>query len=163
MTTYSWPNPHSRMKKVLKYAATHPNAKLRYIVIVMHIWIHSDTSYLNEPKAHSRAGDNFYLSDKPNLTIKDTNLPPTLNAHILVNNKVVDAVISSAQESKYGAVYINTRYSVPTQTALQEMKHPQGPTTIQFDDKCATGIINETVTQCKSKAIDMRWYWLCVR
>ena len=40
------------------------------------------------------------------------------------------------------------------------MGHPQGPTPIQFDNKCATGILTDTVVQRRSKAMDMRFYWL---
>ncbi len=45
-------------------------------------------------------------------------------------------------------------------TTLQEMGHPQGPTPIQFDNKCATGILTDTVVQRRPKAMDMRFYWL---
>ena len=45
-------------------------------------------------------------------------------------------------------------------TTLLEMGHPQGPTPIQFDNKCATGILTDTVVQRRSKAMDMRFYWL---
>ena len=67
--------------------------------------------------------------------------------------------MSSAQESE-GTGYINAKDAVPLRTALEELGHKQGPTPIQFDNLCATGIINDTVTQCRSKAMDMRFYWL---
>jgi hypothetical protein len=40
------------------------------------------------------------------------------------------------------------------------MGHPQPPTLIQADNACAVGIANETVKQKRSKAIDMRFYWV---
>ena len=107
------------MKQFLNYTDTHPNTKLKYIASAMHIWIHSDASYLNEPKAHSRAGDNFYLSDKPNLTIKATDLPPTLNDPILVNRKFIDAFMSFTQELETGSGYINVRDAVLTWTTIE--------------------------------------------
>ena len=82
ITTSSWPDLHYRMKQLLNYAATHPYAKLKYITNAMHLWIHSDASYLNGPKAQSRAGGYLYLSEKPNQPIKATKKPPTLNATI---------------------------------------------------------------------------------
>eukprot|EP00978_Attheya_sp_CCMP212_P020671 scaffold59435_cov43-Attheya_sp.AAC.1 len=40
------------------------------------------------------------------------------------------------------------------------MGHRQPPTPLQVDNSCAHGIINSTVKQRRSKAIDMRFYWL---
>ena len=40
------------------------------------------------------------------------------------------------------------------------MGHPQPPTPIQADNACAVGIANDTVKQKRSKAIDMRFYWV---
>jgi hypothetical protein len=51
--------------KLLNYVATNPNAVIRYKASGMTPYVHSDASYLSEPKAHSRAGGHFYLSDKP--------------------------------------------------------------------------------------------------
>ena len=39
------------------------------------------------------------------------------------------------------------------------MGRKQGPTPIQFDNKCAVGILTDTVVQRRSKAMDMRFYW----
>jgi len=40
------------------------------------------------------------------------------------------------------------------------MGHPQPATPIQSDNACAVGIANDTVKQKRSKAIDMRFYWV---
>ena len=40
----------------LDYAASNPDAKIKYIKSDMHLWAHSDASYLSESKARSRAG-----------------------------------------------------------------------------------------------------------
>ena len=45
-------------------------------------------------------------------------------------------------------------------TVLEEMGHPQAATPIQTDNACAAGIVNDTVKQRRSKAIDMRFYWV---
>jgi hypothetical protein len=55
----------AKLLKLLNYCATHPNAKLRYHASDMILNIHSDTGYLNEPKARSRAGGNFFMTPKP--------------------------------------------------------------------------------------------------
>ena len=41
------------------------------------------------------------------------------------------------------------------------MGHKQGPTPIQFDNKCAIGIITKTVVQRRYKATDRQFY--CIR
>ena len=46
------------------------------------------------------------------------------------------------------------------QITLAEMGHPQPATPIQTDNSNATGIANGTVYQRKSKAMDMRFYWV---
>jgi hypothetical protein len=58
---------------LLNYAATHPDATIRYHASAMFLHIHSDASYLSESKARSRAGGLHFLSDKPN---PDPNAPP---------------------------------------------------------------------------------------
>jgi hypothetical protein len=50
---------------LLNYCATHPLATVRYHASEMHLKIHSDASYLSEPKAHSRGGGHIFRSDKP--------------------------------------------------------------------------------------------------
>jgi hypothetical protein len=160
MTTSSWPDLSTRIRQFLNYAATHPNAKLVYRASPMQLWVHSDASYLSEPKAQSRAGGFFYLSNKPKLPITENDPPPHPNAPILVNSKIIDAVMSSAQESETGAGFINAKDAIPIRNALEEMQHPQGPTPLQFDNKCATGLANETIAARRSKAMDMRFYWL---
>ena len=44
--------------------------------------------------------------------------------------------------------------------ALIEMGHSQGPTPLQFDNKSALGILCDSVNAKRSKAMDMRFYWL---
>ena len=43
------------------------------------------------------------------------------------------------------------------------MGHPQQATPLKTDNSTATGIANKTIKQKRSKAIDMRFYWLCDR
>ena len=54
------------MKKTLQfldYAASHLDAILTYRASNMVLNVHSDASYLSEPKARSRAGGHYFLSD----------------------------------------------------------------------------------------------------
>ena len=69
--------------------------------------------------------------------------------------------MSSVQESETCSGFINGKYAVPLLNSLHEMGHIQGPTPIQFDNIYSNGIITDTVVQRGSKAMDMRFYWLC--
>jgi hypothetical protein len=61
---------------LLNYAASNPDAEIMYSASDMVIHIHSDGSYLSEPKAHSRAGGHFFLSDRcPSLPKSNRPLP----------------------------------------------------------------------------------------
>ena len=109
-----------------------------------------DTSYLSEPKARSRAGGYYYLSSKPNLPILANDPAPPLNAPIAVKSKIIDAVMSSASEAETGAGFYNAKELLSLRQALEDLGHPQGPTPIQFDNKSATQILKEEVTQKRS-------------
>jgi hypothetical protein len=160
MSTASWKDIKQRLTKFLNYAATHPNAAIRYRASQMHLWIHTDASYLNEPKARSRGAGYFFLSDRPRLPIRPNDPAPPHNAPILVNSKVIPNVMSSVQESETGMGFLNARDAIPIIQTLTEMGHPQGPVPLQFDNLASTGILTETFAQRRSKAMDMRFYWL---
>lgn len=68
--------------------------------------------------------------------------------------------MSSAQEAESGAAFINNLEAIPMKDTLEVLGHPQGPIPIQLDNKFAVGIINDTMTQRRSKPIDILFYWL---
>ena len=160
LTNSPFSNLKRRINQFLNYAATHPNASIKFVATQMHLWAHSDASYLCETKARSRAGGFHFLSDKPQLPITANDPDPTPNGAVNVICKIIDAVMSSAQEAETGAGFINAKELVPMRTTLEELGHPQGPTPLQFDNKCATGIMNDDVQQRRSKSMDIRFYWL---
>ena len=69
-------------------------------------------------------------------------------------------VLSSATEAEMGALFYDAKDAAWLRTTLEDLGHPQPLTPIQMDNACAAGIINETVKQRRSKAIDMRLYWV---
>jgi hypothetical protein len=157
------------------YASAHPDATIRYHASDMCLHIHSDVSYLSEVNARSRAGGTFFLSAKPTNPAKPTNLakpanttkppsadspPPPYNGAIHTISAIMANVMASATEAEFGALFHNARDAVPLRTPLIEMGHPQPDTPIQTDKACAAGISNETFKQRRSKAIDMRFYWI---
>ena len=90
-------NLHARTTQFLDFAATYPDAVLTFKASEMHLWAHTDASYLAESKARSRCGGFFFLSSRPQLPLNPDDNPPPLNGLILTNSKINDAVMSSAQ------------------------------------------------------------------
>jgi hypothetical protein len=141
-----------RTHHLLDYVATHPDAILSYAKSDMILGIHSDASYLSEPKARSRAGGHFFLSD-------GTDEAPN-NGAILNISQIIKSVMSSAAEAELGALYTNAREAVPCRTLLHEMGHPQPPTPIQTDNSTALGVVTNNILPRRTKAMDMRFWWL---
>ena len=160
LSTAQWTALKPRLTHFLNYAATHPDATIRYKKSDMHMWIHTDATYLSKSKTQSRASGFHYFSDKPKLPILPDHKPPMHNHPIHVPCKVIDAVMSSTQEAETGGGYINTKDALPIRQAAIEMGHPQGPTPLQFDNKRAMGILTGILKQRQSKGMDMRFYWL---
>ena len=135
----------------LNYAATNPDAAIRYTPSDMILRVHSDTSYLSEPQARSRAGGHFYLGNAHN---------DSRNGSILNPTGVIKVVVSSAAEAETAGLFTNMKEAVILRTILHEMGHPQPATPIQVDNSTAAGIANDNIKLQRSKAIDMRFYWV---
>jgi hypothetical protein len=148
------------MNQLLDYCATHPNATIVYHRSDMILHADSDASYLSLPKARSRAGGHFYLSATPMYPNKaPTTAPPHNGPLHTVCNKMQN-VMSSAAEAEVGALFINCTEATAIRTTLTEMGHPQPPTPMKTDNSTATGIINNTMKQRRTRAMDMRFYWV---
>ena len=151
------------VNKLFDYLATHPHAKIRYVASDMILHVHSDASYLSAPKARSKLGGYFYLSAKPKNPYDQpsaTNALPPLNGAIHINANIIKHVMSAASEAELGALFFNMKDAIPFRVALEEMGHPQPPTPIVVDNSTAAGVANKTVKQRRSKAMDMRFYWV---
>ena len=106
----------------MNYAATHPDAILTYRKSDMVLVVHSDASYLSEPKARSRTGGHFFLS----IDI----LILTNNGAVLNTAQIIKTVMSSTAEAEMCAIFLNAREAIPARNTLLEMGHPQGKTPI---------------------------------
>jgi hypothetical protein len=145
---------------LLNYCASHPDAVVRFIASDMILHVESDASYLSEPKARSRAAGYYYLSNMPTTPPSATTPQPTANGAINILCQILREVVSSAAEAELAALFHNGKEACPIRIALEELGHPQPATPIQTDNNTAAGIANDTVKQRKSKAMDMRFYWL---
>ena len=106
ISTAQWDNINNRINHFLGYAATRLDAKITYHKSDMHLWVHTDASYLTVIKSRSRAGGYHYFSNKPKLPIQYEDAPPKHNYSVLVLIKFIDAVICSTQESETGGGYM---------------------------------------------------------
>jgi hypothetical protein len=79
---------------------------------------------------------------------------------ILIVSKVLKHVMSSAAEAEIGAVFINAKEGAVLRTTLEELGHEQPPTPMETDNTTATGYSNGTIKQKRTKAMDMRFYWI---
>jgi hypothetical protein len=143
------------LHQFLDYASTYPDAKVRFSASPMILTIHSDASYLSESQARSRAGGIFYLSSNHD----PTNPAPT-NGAVHITSVILKHVMSSAAEAELGALFYIAQDACSLRVTLDELGHPQPPTAIQTDNECAKGIANDTVKQRRSRAMDMRFYWI---
>ena len=156
------PTQHTarEITQLLDYATSHPDATIKFTASDMVLHIHSDASYLSLPKSRSKVGGFFYLSQKPtNPKHPDHDIIP-LNGPVHVVSKRIRNVMASATEAETGALFYNGQEALPLIRALEEMGHPQPGTPLQTDNYTAYGIVNSSIRQRKSKAMDMRFYWI---
>jgi hypothetical protein len=69
---------------LLNYAATHPEATLRYSSSAMILHNHSNASYMSEAHAHARscAGGYFFLSSNPDVDPIHHSMAPFMSCQI---------------------------------------------------------------------------------
>jgi hypothetical protein len=142
--------------QVLDYLVTHPDATIRYHASDMILHIHSDASYLSVSNARSRLGGLFFCGNK-------SPHEDNLNGSILNIASVIKNVFASAAESEVGACFHNAQSGAPLRVTLAELGHIQPPTPLRTDNSTAFGILNETIKQKRSKAMDMIYHWLTDR
>eukprot|EP00804_Cyclotella_cryptica_P015115 CCRYP_000674-RA/>CCRYP_000674-RA protein AED:0.44 eAED:0.46 QI:0/0/0/1/0/0/2/0/141 len=125
---------------------SHQDAMMTYCTSNMILAVHSDTFYLSETKANSRASGHFFLSeDDPS---------PCNNGAILTLAQIIKPVMSSAAEAEL---------VVPQHHLLNEIGHQQPPTPIQIDNSTALVIVSNIIQPKHTKAMDMRFHWLRCR
>ncbi len=140
--------------QLLDYLAMQEDTLLSYHTTSdMVLAVHSDASYLSKPKARSRVGGHFFLSS--NTTVPPNNGAILNIAHIIMN------VMSSATEAELAGLYITAREELYIRIILEELGHVQPPTPLQTDNAMADSVIYGKVQLKQTKAMDMRFHWLC--
>lgn len=146
----------AKLTQLLNYCAAHPDATVRFTASDMLLAVESDASYLSVVKGRSRAAGYFFLTNKT--TTPEGPYKPNGAIHVLCH--IMREVLSSAAEAELGALFHNGKEACPLRIALEEMGHPQPATPMATDNSTASGIATDTVKQKRSKAIDMRFYWI---
>ncbi len=144
-------NTKKLVHQLLNYATTHPDAIITYRASGMVLAGHSNSSYLLETNARSRAGGHFFMS-------KDEAIPSN-NGAILTILQIIKAVMSSAAEAEIRALYINCKEAIPARHTLKYLGHKQPPTPMQTDNTTALGVVNNNVMKIL-KSMDMKYHWL---
>jgi hypothetical protein len=82
------------------------------------------------------------------------------NGPVNVLSNIMREVLASASEAELAALFHNGKEGASERHCLEELGHPQPPTPMVTDNSTTSGIANNTVKQKRSKAMDMRFYWV---
>jgi hypothetical protein len=139
-------------KQFLDYMASQDKAVLTYKARNMVLAIHSNASYLSNPKTCSHADGHMFMAGRDDI--------PTNNGAVLNILQIIWAVMSSAAEAELGALFINAETAVSMHHTLKELGHPQPPTPIQTDNKTTKDLLINKIMPKALKVMDMHLNWL---
>ena len=77
-----------------------------------------------------------------------------------VVSTIMSNLMSYAAEAEVAALYLNAKYCVIIQNMFKEMVYTQPTTPVQTKNSTEEGIVNRTIVQKFSKAMDMHFYWM---
>jgi hypothetical protein len=142
-------------KQFLDFMATQKDTVLTYQASDMVLAIHSNASYLSEPKSRSRAGGHMFMAGKDEIPIN--------NGAVLNISQIIQALMSSAAEAKLGALFVNAKTAVSMRHMLIELGHLQPRTPMQTDNATAHALLANKILLKALKAMDMQFHWLRCR
>ena len=128
-------------QQLLDYIVTQKDVVITYTNIDMKLEFHRNASYLSEPKARSREGGNFFLSNETTT--------PQNNGAILNITHILKHVTTSVTEAELAALYIMACEAVYTRIILDEMGHSQPSTPLQIENAMANEVCNVKIQQKK--------------
>ena len=106
-------------------------------------------------QGRSRAGGYFFLGSTPR-----DNQDIQLNGNIHITCAILKLVAASAAEAELGALFLNAQEARILRLTLLELGHPQPPTPVHVDNTTAVGIVNNPIKRQRSRAMEMRYFWL---
>ncbi len=144
-----------KVHQLLDYVALHSNAVLRYHASAMVLHIDSDAAYLVLPQAKSRIAGHYYLSNDSTYT---ATIQP--NGPIFTEYCSLCHVVASSAEAETSALFHNAQNGIPICHLLKSLGHPQPPTALKTNNQVSAAFVNQVMRHKKSKAWDMRLWWL---
>ena len=118
-----------RVRQLLDYMATHPDAKIRLWASDMILNGHSDASHLSAANGKIFAGECFFVGSLPT-----DGKAIQLNGNIMITCKMLKLVAASALEAELGALFVNTKEARILQFIILELGHPQPQNSIHVDN-----------------------------
>ena len=118
--------------------------------------IHSDASYASERGAKICAAGHYFLGWVPG-----DNAPIRLNGAIYALCNIMKFIASSAAEAELGSLFMNAKEGCIIRLTLKELGHPQPPTPMHCNNATAAGIANGSVKRQWSRAMEMRYFYIC--
>ena len=126
-----------------------------------------DPTPLTPPRPRHRQIHHGPEPSKPSRPQQDQMIPDNADAVGAFLNPNIYPIICLSKygtinsiNMKIGALFVNAQEGNVIWTTLIKIFHPQPPTLTHSDNSTATGIVNSTIRQQLSKAIDMRFYWV---
>jgi hypothetical protein len=135
---------------LLQYAPTWPKAELVYHASNMILHFQSDASYNSKTQARST-----FTSE-----IVTTIQSRVINRAILATSSILPSVVCAAFEAEYGGLFKNAQLAAPLRYTLEDVGSPQLVPTLIITDNSVAGIANDTVTQRRSRATDLKFHWV---
>ena len=141
-----------KMKRLLQYVSSHRNIGIRFYASNMILSLLSDASYLSRPRARSVYGTYAYFGPAH-----------TINGPIACTSKMITNVVSAVSEAELSGGFHAAQDAVQYRRTLHDLGYPQPPTLLRMDNTVAIGLATNTINAKRSKAMDMRYFWIIDR
>ena len=145
-------NDMKKMYRLLGYVSKHRNMAIRYHASNMILQLLSDASYLCRPKARSVYGTYCYFGQ-----------PDRINGPIACASKMIGSVLASVAEAELCGGFKVAQDAVQYRRIANDLGYPQPPTLLRMDNTVAIGLAQGTINAKRSKAMDMRFFWIVDR
>jgi hypothetical protein len=138
-------NTKQKLKKLLDYLATYPDATIRFRASDMIMNVHLVAFYLSVSNARSPVCSHFFMGWSP----KDGD-PIQLNGAFFTLCAILRFVVASAAEAELRTLFLNCKEGMIFRLTLEELGHPRPRTLIDCYNDTAVGIANNTVKRQRS-------------